>query len=669
MERIEFNALTNMSKGSLVSPIKLIEQAISLGQDALAITDFNNVRAFPVIGKYLSGNHITNFKVIYGVKVKMLVNESLVTINIIVRNIEGLKNLYKIISLISKNNLVLKKRVISKEDLVSLSEGLLYGLDLNKMLDIYDNLSREDIANDMMWYDFIMVRSDERNQDKLKSLINLAREYRKIVIGTSEVCYLEKEDRSEFLKIYGDDLDATHLKSTEELMADFSFLDSDIAYDIVTRNPHLLSDLVDDNILIYDNHTYLPKIKNSKKILKDEVYKKARLIYGDKLPKEVESRIKLELYGQDSLKNKGIIGSNYEVIYLISKKLVDYSKDLGYQVMTRGGVGSSLIAYLLGITDINPLPMHYYCKDCHEFYIIDEDKYKTFHEMPDRICKCGKKLLKDGYNIPSELFLGYDLTKRPQIDINYAVDIKDKLEEYLKKLLKENTVIRASSYNSKEVSGINPGGFMIFPDYVEVEDFTPLEYLKEEVTTHFDYHDLERNILKINLLYHDIPTLLSKVKKENNYIDYTNVSKYSYLLGLEHSKTFEEIVKLLKPKTYYDYILTYGLSYENLFTDYKELLINQKITINDIIVSREDLYDYLRSLKIDSKTSFQIADYISKGKKEHWNEILEYLKTYKVKDYYLDIFAKITYLPYKVHLISYINSYLEVLKYKDNDIK
>ena len=308
--------------------------------------------------------------------------------------------------------------------------------------------------------------------------------------------------------------------------------------------------------------------------------------------------IRKQLYGRDSLKNKGIIGSNYEVIYLISKKLVDYSKKLGYQVMPRGGVGSSLIAYLLGITDINPLPMHYYCKYCHEFYIIDEDKYKTFHEIPDRICKCGKKLLKDGYNIPSELFLEYDLTKRPQIDINYAIDIKDKLEEYFYELLKENTVIRTSSYNSKGVSGLNPGGFMIFPDYKEVEDFTPLEYLKKDlVTTHFDYHDLERNILKINLLYHDIPTLLSKVKRENNCKDYKNVSEYSDLLGLEHSKNFKEIVKLLKPKTYYDYILAYGLSYENLFNDYKELLINQKITINDIIVSREDLYDYLISLK------------------------------------------------------------------------
>ena len=657
MERIEFNTLTNMSRGSLASPIKLIEQAISLGQDAIAITDFNNVRSFPVICKYLSSNHITNFKVIYGAKVKILVNESLVTVNIIVRNIEGLKNLYKIISLISKNNLILKKRVISKEDLVDLSEGLLYGLDLNKMLDIYDNLSDEDIASDMMWYDFIMVRSDERNQDKLEYLINLARKYRKIVIGTSEVCYLEKEDRSEFLKIYGEDLDATHLKST----------DSDTAYDIVVRNSNLLSDLVDDNILIYDNHTYLPKIKNSKKILKDEVYKKARLIYGNKLPKEVESRIKLELYGQDSLKNKGIIGSNYEVIYLISKKLVDYSKKLGYQVMPRGGVGSSLVAYLLGITDINPLPVHYYCKNCHEFYIIDEDKYKTFHDIPDRICKCGKTLLKAGYSIPVQLFLGYYLTKRPQIILNYAVDIKDKLEEYFYELLKENTVIKAGSYNSKGVSGINPGGFMIFPDYVEVENFTPLEYLKKDLaTTHFDYHDLDRNILKINLLYHDIPTLLSKVKIENSHIDYKNVSEYS---GLEHSKNFKEIVKLLKPKTYYDYVLAYGLSYENLFTDYKDLLINKKITINDIIVSREDLYDYLISLKIDSKTSFQIADHISKGKKEHWNEILEYLKTYKVKDYYLDIFSKITYLPYKAHLISYMNSYLEVLKYKDNDIK
>ncbi len=646
MERIEFNALTNMSKKNLPDPIKIIEKAISLGQRGIAITDFNNVRAFPIVCKYLSSNNITNFKVIYGAKVKMLVNEFLVTINIIVRNEKGLKNLYKIISLISKNNLDLKKKVITREDLVSLSNGLLYGLDVNKMLDIYDDLSDEDIVSDMMWYDFIMVRSDERNQDKLKRIINLARDYRKIVIGISEDSYL---------------------KSTEELMNDFAFLDSDTAYDIVIENPNLLSDLVDDNILIYDNHVYLPKIKNSKKILKDEVYKKARLIYGDKLPKEVEKRIELELYGRDSLKNKGIIGSNYETIYLISKMLVDYSKSLGYQVMPRGGVGASFVAFLLGITNINPLPMHYYCEYCHEFYIIDEDKYKTFHEMPDRICKCGKTLLKDGYNIQVQLFLGYDLTKRPEININYATEIEDKLEDYLKQLLKENTVIRAGTYNSKGIPGINPGGVMIFPDYVEVEDFTPIEYLsKNLITTHFDYHDLTRNILKINCLYHDIPTLLSNIKENNNNrIDDNNLSEYSYLLG-EHSKTFKEIVKLLKPKNYYEYVISFGLSYENLFTNYKELLINKQITIKDIIASREDLYDYLLSLKIDSRTSYLIADYISKGKKEHWNEIEEYLKTYKVKDYYLDILSKVTYLPYKAHLISYINSYLEFLKHKDN---
>ena len=648
MERIEFNALTNISKGIMIEPIKLIEYAISLGQKGIAITDFMNVGAFPKVYRYIKDNNISNFKVIYGVKIKVIVNESLITINVIVKNKVGLKNLYKIISLISKN----KYMGIKRDELVKLGDGLLYGLDLNKMLDIYDNLSNDDIKRDMMWYDYLFIRPcDKIYHNRIKELIDIAKNSRKIVIGTGEVCYLKKENKSNYKER---NLDATYLKTTKEMLEDFSFLGSDTSYEIVVKNTNLLNSLI-SNIEIFDDKLYLPEINDSKKALIENVYCRAKAIYGDKLPCEVSDRINLELYGRSFRKDKGIIGSNYEVIFLIYKKLVSLTQ-VNYPIMERGKVGSSLIAYLLGITNINPLKPHYYCKHCSKFYF--EDKYETFRDMPDKICKCGKKLLKNGYNIPIETYLDYDISKMPVININFPLEVKEDLEKILKDMFPDASLIKAGDYNSKYNKwGIHPGSIMIIPKNFEIEDFTPIAYLNENLkATYFDYHDLNKNILKIDFLYHDIPSILKKLKDSTNitpsllFTDYKDV--YEYL-----NTTSNVIIQKLEPKTFYDYVKIFGLYHApTLLNKYLKLIESKKITLKDIIITREDFYNYLLTLNIDSKEALEISKSLGKNNMDN-------LKKYDIKSYYFDIFESCPFLLPKAHLISYTNNYLKIIWY------
>ena len=275
-ERVEFKVFTKMTKKSIVDFKELISYAKSIGLNQLAITDFNNVYIFPKIDKYLKKNNITDFKIIYGAVVKMLECDTIIPITILVRNGEGLKNLYKIITKIKTTNLdKYGKQVITKDELVLLSSGLLYGLDSTYVEDIYDNLEDYQIQDDLIWWDFIEVNSSLDKQ-YLKKLINLAKDINKLVIATSNVCYLKKEEQDDYEILFKDNKTASYLKTTKEMLNDFNFLGESLAYEIVIQNTNKLANLT-KNIKILSDKCYLPQIKDSKNKILNIINKKLNI--------------------------------------------------------------------------------------------------------------------------------------------------------------------------------------------------------------------------------------------------------------------------------------------------------------------------------------------------------------------------------------------------------
>ncbi len=637
LERVEFKVFTKMTKDSIINFKELINYAKSIGLNRVAITDFNNVYNFPKIEKYLKTNNITDFKIIYGTVVKMLVFDTIIPITILVRTQEGLKNLYRIITKIKTTYLdKYGKQVITKDELGLLSEGLLYGLDLSYMEDIYDNLEDYQIKDDLIWWDFIEVNS-ALDKNYLKRIINIAKEVRKIVIATGNVCYLKKEEQDDYKMLFKDNKLASYLKTTKEMLNDFNFLDKDLAYDIVVKNTNKLASLIND-IKILSDKCYLPQIKDSKNKILRIINKKINELCGENVPNIITNRIHEELYGKDSSNKYGIINTNTESLFLISKKLVDKSYDMGYPSFVRGGVASSFIAYLIGITNINPLPPHYYCTKCKKFYFDNTLIYSYGLDMPNKDCpKCHNELKKDGFNIPYYNFLGSNVEKIPDIDINFANCIQKDLINYLIDFWGKDYAIRAGAIaltqaisaeekiiqknldiSKQEKSrlikklegklkhtGQHPGGVFLIPKDKEVYDFTPCNYPNNDnkynyLSTHFDYHDLDSNIIKCDILGHRLPTIikeledLTKVKlsdiplNDKDVFDLINKGDTEDLFELDYDFA-KSIINIIKPHNFDDLINIVGLLHSNGITDKIKDLSKNKELIKDLKVYREDI--------------------------------------------------------------------------------
>ena len=715
-ERIEFKTFTKMSKNSIVDFKELITYAKNLGQEALAITDYNSSEIFPKVDNYLKTNNIHNFKIIYGTVVNMLENDFLIPITILVRNQKGLKNLYKIISQIKTTNLVkYNKEVITRKELEHLSEGLLYGVDTNFMMNIYEDLTNEQIKADLIWYDFVEVKSFKNSKkDYLTKIIKLASDIPKIVIATGDVHYVKNAEENDYKIIFPNLVNSAdkYLKSTAEMLNDFNFLNNqELANKLVIKNPHLLASLIED-IKIFDDEICLPKIKDSQKIFLNMVYKKAHKLYGNKLHPLIEKRIEEELYGKD--KTRGIINNHYEVIYLIYQKLVLYSHKLGYDVCPRGSVASSFIAYLIGITNINPLPPHYYCPLCQETIFLDNDS-----EQVKECDKCHTKMIIEGFNIPYETFLGFNSEKIPDIDLNFADVIQKDIHNYLQEMWGEDYTFKAgtigtlSIMNAQEIiwqnweasnleldkgkmldlaikldglkkrNGIHPGSLFVISKDKEIFDFTPIIYPYKDKflkATHLDYHDLAKNIYKFDLLGFTILTKLkeledlTKVKiKDIPLNDHKTLDLLkkgdTYGIFEFDSDYIRKIIKVLKPTTLADFIKISGIVHgEGVWNNNGEELVKNNISLTDIITCRDDIMTYLIKHQLDDYTSFEIMETVCHGKAQEenaqWVLLKQKMIDAKIEDWFINSCQKIKYLFPKAHCVSYTLKAYQLSWYK-----
>lgn len=488
-------------------------------------------------------------------------------ITLIAKNQTGIKNLYKIVSDAHVNHFYRAPRILQSV-LDEYREGIIVGSACEAGV-VYDAVKKrlpdEEMEKIIAPYDYIEVmpidnnrfmidNGDVEDEDELKEInrrvVETAKKFGKIPVATGDVHFLDKHDAvlrrvlkfSQGFKL-DDEETYLHFRTTDEMLDEFSYLGEELAYEVVVENTNLIADMVEDVKPIPDE-TYPPVIEGSDVELREMCFKKAVDIYGDPLPEIVEKRLNREL--------NSIIGNGYAVMYIIAQKLVAKSLSDGYLVGSRGSVGSSFAATMSDITEVNPLPAHYVCpnKECKYSYFYAIGEWGSGIDLPDKVCpKCGEKLIKNGHDIPFEVFLGFEGDKEPDIDLNFSGSYQPVIHKYTEELFGEGHVYRAGTIGTvaektafgyakkyveendievpsaevlrlaegctgvKRTSGQHPGGVMVIPDYKDVYDFTPIQYPANDIncgviTTHFDYHSISGRILKLDILGHDGPTII-----------------------------------------------------------------------------------------------------------------------------------------------------------------
>lgn len=678
----------------------------------------------------------------------------------------GLKNLFKIVSLANTKYLYKTPRIL-KSEVERLREGILLGSGCinGEIFREASNKTEEELANMMGFYDFIEVNppsiakhlidtGDFTNmfqlQETIKKIIRVADKLGKMVCATGDVHTLNPEDN-----IYRDILVAqkvpgggfhplyrknikevpnAYYMTTEEMLNEFSFLDEEKAYEIVVTNTNKVADMFNEEIHVLKDGLCSPKMENSAQKTKDMVYGNARAIYGEKLPTLIEERLEKEL--------GGIIGGEYDVIYLISQMLVKKSNDDGYLVGSRGSVGSSLVATFMGITEVNPLPPHYVCPKCKKSYFEDENneplahKYGSGFDLPDKVCECGTKLTKNGQDIPFETFLGFNGDKTPDIDLNFSGEYQSKAHDYTKVLFGEENVYRAGTVSTiasktafgfvklwcelkgitlrnveverlalgitgvKRTTGQHPGGIVVVGTGKDIYDFTPFQYPAENTsaawyTTHFEYHDIEANLLKLDILGHDDPTVLKYLGDDENVdindiplddakvlsifsspealgVTKEDINCPTGTLGIpEFGTNFViKMVEEAKPKTFADLIKISGLSHG---TDVwngnaRDLILNGTCEFKEVIGCRDDIMVYLIQQGLEKGQAFKTSEFIRKGKSvkepEKWEELKAVMRENNVPDWYITSCEKIKYMFPKAHASAYVTMAFRVAWFK-----
>ncbi len=691
--------------------------------------------------------------------------------SVLVQNKVGLKNLFKIISYANTKYLFKGDQTkLPRDELNKHREGLLFGSGCvnGEIFEATFNKEDEELAKMMQYYDYIEVQPPEVYSyliqmessfikslsdiyTHIKKIVRVAEEAGVMVCATSDAHHLRRED-----KIYRDiiiaqrfngklhplnrrgiDVPDMHFYTTDEMLEAFSFLGKEKAQEIVVTNPNIIASKCEivEVIIETGGVPFSPKIDNSKEIVEEMVYTKAKDWYGDPLPDNIKDRIEQEL--------KGIIGGGFDVIYLIAQKLVKKSNDDGFLVGSRGSVGSSFVATMMGITEVNPLPSHYRCPKCKHSIFKDDDgedlvkKYSIGFDLPDKDCpKCGSKMIKDGEDMPFATFLGFNADKVPDIDLNFSDLNQAAAHEYTKVLFGEDNVYRAGTIGTvadktaygfvkgycedknivmrsveierlaagcvgvKRTTGQHPGGIVVIPGYMDVFDFTPYQYPAEDVdaawrTTHFDYHAIDQDVLKLDILGHTDPTQLRMLQDLTGidvrtvpFDDKDTMSLFlsPNVLGVTKEQIMNDtgtlgvpefgtnftigMLKDTKPTTFAELIKLSGLSHgtDVWLGNAQELIRKNVVPFKEVIGCRDDIMVYLIQAGMEPLKAFKIMEFVRKGKAskdpEGWAKFKEEMKDAGIPDWYIDSCGKIKYMFPKAHAAAYVMSAFRIAYFK-----
>ena len=664
---------------------------------------------------------------------------------ILAQNNIGRENLY---TLVSESHVTYysKRPRVPKSLLLKHREGLILGSaceagELYRAL--LDGKPDSEIARIVNFYDYLEIQPLGNNQFMIASekvsvvnsmedvksfnrkIVELGEEFNKPVVATCDVHFLDPEDEV-YRRIImagkgftdADDQAPLYLRTTEEMLEEFSYLGSDKAEEVVITNTNKIADRIDVMSPVRPDKCP-PVIPDSDKTLTDICYNKAHELYGDELPQIVEDRLKKEL---DSIINNG-----FAVMYIIAQKLVWKSVEDGYLVGSRGSVGSSLVAFMAGITEVNSLSAHYRCPNC-RYYDFDSPEVKASAgnagcDLPDKNCPvCGKPLVKDGFDIPFETFLGFKGDKEPDIDLNFSGEYQSKAHKYTEVIFGAGQTYRAGTIGTladktafgyvknyyeergrrkrtceinrivlgctgiRRSTGQHPGGIIVLPVGEDINSFTPVQHPANDmttdiVTTHFDYHSIDHNLLKLDILGHDDPTMI-RMLQDLTGIDPTTIplddkqvmslfQNTSALgitpdqisgcpvgsLGVPEFGTDFVIQMLLdtKPQSLSDLIRISGLGHgtDVWLGNAQTLIADGVATISECICCRDDIMIYLINKGVDSALSFTIMESVRKGKglKPEWEEAM---KKKDVPDWYIASCKKIKYMFPKAHAAAYV---------------
>ncbi|WP_240375347.1 PolC-type DNA polymerase III [Bacillus piscicola] len=662
---------------------------------------------------------------------------------------EGLKNLYQLVSM-SHLHYFYRTPRIPRSALQKYRSGILVGsaCDKGEVFEAVMQKPLEEARQAAEFYDYLevqppenyahliekeLVRNEEAVHEIIEKIITIGRELGKPVIAGGNAHYLEPQDhiyRKILIASQGganplnkQTLPQVHFKTTQEMLASFSFLDDETARAIVIDNTKALASRVDE-IRPVPEDLYTPFIEGADQEIREMSYEKAREIYGDPLPELVEKRLEKEL--------KSIIGHGFAVIYLISHKLVKKSLDDGYLVGSRGSVGSSFVATMTEITEVNPLPPHYVCPSCRHSYFFDDGTVGSGYDLPDKDCeKCGTAYVKDGQDIPFETFLGFKGDKVPDIDLNFSGDYQARAHQYTRELFGADNVYRAGTigtvadktaygfvkgYESdldthfrsaeidrlvsgctgvKRTTGQHPGGIIVVPDEYDIHDFCPIQYPADDKesewrTTHFDFHSIDDNLLKLDILGHDDPTVirmlqdLSGLDPSKIPVDDEDVMKIfsgPEILGVSPEQILcktgtygipefgtrfvRQMLEETNPSTFSELVQISGLSHgaDVWLGNAQELIQSGTCELKDVIGCRDDIMVYLIYKGVEHSLAFKIMEFVRKGKglEEEW---IDEMKKHEVPDWYIESCLKIKYMFPKAHASAYVLMALRIAYFK-----
>ena len=674
---------------------------------------------------------------------------------LLAKNEIGRINLYRLVSL-SHLDYYARRPRIPKSVLAKYREGLILGsaCEAGELFRaVVDERSEEEIARIVDFYDYLEIQPTGNNefmirdpkmtkvstvadlQDLNRKIVELGEKFNKPVCATCDVHFLNPEDEV-YRRIimsnkgFGDaDLQPPlYLRTTEEMLEEFQYLGAEKAEEVVVTNTNRIADMI-DRISPVRPDKCPPVIENSAGILRDICYNRAHELYGENLPDIVTERLEREL--------NSIIGNGFAVMYIIAQKLVWKSVADGYLVGSRGSVGSSFVAYMAGITEVNSLQAHYLCPKCH-YVDFDSDYVKSFSgrsgcDMEDRVCPvCGEPLMKEGHDIPFETFLGFKGNKEPDIDLNFSGDYQSKAHAYTEVIFGKGKTFRAGTVGTladktaygyamhyyeeheqhkrsceldrissgcvgvRRTTGQHPGGIIVVPHGEEIYSFTPVQHPANDqttkiITTHFDYHSIDHNLLKLDILGHDDPTMI-RMLEDITGVDATKIrlddpEVLSLFHGLEalHIKPediggtdlgslgipefgTEFVMQMLrdtKPKAFSDLVRISGLSHgTDVWLGNAQTLIQEgKAQISTAICTRDDIMIYLIDKGVESEQSFKIMESVRKGK-GLTPDYEKVMKEHEVPDWYLWSCKKIKYMFPKAHAVAYVMMGIRIAWFK-----